>query len=151
MIKFPSEETGKQRKLFQPWHGPYRISAIRNPDIVATKVYFPSEDSINVHQLRVTKCPIDFPAGYYWYGRKQHSSGKIPGWLEDLQRAAVTQDIAPRSSTGDDDASVEVDVEQANSADNDTGTGDDHNAVTKSRSNAWYALRAQVKRPTRFK
>ena len=101
MIKFPSEETRKQRKLSQPWHGPYQISVIRDPDIVATKVYFPSEDFISVHQLRVTKCPIDFPAEYYWYGRKRHSSGKIPRWLEELQRVAVIQDTTPGNSTSE--------------------------------------------------
>ena len=51
MVRFPAEETGKQRKLSQPWHGPYRVVTIRDPDIVATKVYFPKEDTINVHQL----------------------------------------------------------------------------------------------------
>ena len=102
MIKFPSEETGKQQKLSQLWHGPYRVTTIREPDIITRKVYFPGEDPINVHQLRVTRCPIDFPAGYHWYGQKQHSSDRITRWLEDLQEATVIQDTAPNNGTGDD-------------------------------------------------
>ena len=39
---------------------------------------------MNVHQLRVTPCPVEFPAGYYWYGQRQHSPGKTPQWLEKL-------------------------------------------------------------------
>ncbi len=27
LVKFPREETGKQRKLSRPWHGPYRVKA----------------------------------------------------------------------------------------------------------------------------
>jgi len=68
LVKFPTKETGKQRKLSQLWHGPYRVSEINDPDAVAVKVYFPREEPMNVHQLRVTLFPHDFPAGYYWYG-----------------------------------------------------------------------------------
>lgn len=57
-----------------------------------------------------------------------------------MQRAAVVQDTAPGNSTVDDDAGIEVDVEQANSSDNDTGAGDDHNPAPRMRSNARYSL-----------
>ncbi len=44
LIRFPSEEQGKLRKLSRPWHGPYRIIAREDPDISAVKVYFPEEN-----------------------------------------------------------------------------------------------------------
>ena len=55
LVKFPAEESGRNRKLSQPWHGLYRITEIRDLDITITKVYFPGDGLMNVHQLRVTK------------------------------------------------------------------------------------------------
>ena len=71
LVRFPHEETGKYRKLSQPWHGPFRVIACDDPDITVVKVYFPQDKSIQVHQSRVTPCPEDMSAGYYWYGRKK--------------------------------------------------------------------------------
>ena len=42
-VYFPSEETGKLRKLSQPWHGPYRITSRDDSDVIVTKVYFPDD------------------------------------------------------------------------------------------------------------
>ena len=107
LVKFPADETGKQRKLSQPWHGPYRVSEINDPDVVVVKVYFPREEPMNVHQLRVTPCPHGFPAGYYWYGRRQHSPGKIPQWLDKLSSSGsqVTGDDVCDSVATDVDVS----------------------------------------------
>ena len=33
LVRFLAEESGKNRKLLQPWHGPYRITEIRDPDV----------------------------------------------------------------------------------------------------------------------
>ena len=52
-MKFKAEDTGKQRKLFQPWHGPYRMTAIKDQNVVVVKVYFPKEESMNVHHAHV--------------------------------------------------------------------------------------------------
>ena len=38
LIQFPHEETGAQRKLFSPWHGPYRIHKLDDTGIAA-RVY----------------------------------------------------------------------------------------------------------------
>ena len=46
LIRFPHEETGKQRKLSRPWHGPYRITHRNDPDVTAVKVFFPDKGSI---------------------------------------------------------------------------------------------------------
>ena len=178
MVRFPAEETGKQRKLSQPWHGPYRVVTIRDPDIVATKVYFSKEDTINVHQLRVTRCPVDFPAGYYWYGRKQRSPGKIPRWLEDIpDEGSVARPATVINDTSDDmsgdingtsdDMSGDIsdisgaDVNQADSGDTDHNMTDDimdqdlhlaetFDVMTEPRSNSRYSLRTRVKLPVRF-
>ena len=53
LIWFHSEETGKFRKLSRPWHGPYRVTSCNETNITAAKIYFPREDPIQVHKLRV--------------------------------------------------------------------------------------------------
>ena len=68
LVHFPSDETGKTRKLSRPWHGPYRVVAVANPDVQVSKVYFPEDGTIYVHQSRVRGCPPEFPGGFYWYG-----------------------------------------------------------------------------------
>ena len=61
--------------------------ARKDPDLMATKVYFPQEEPIQVHQQRVTSSPpAHLVAGYYWYGPKKHSSGKVPQWVEKLTK-----------------------------------------------------------------
>ena len=75
--KFPTEETGPNRKLSSPWHEPFHIVARKDPDVTATKVYFQHERQIQVHQQRVTSCPPALVTGYYWYGPKKHSDGKV--------------------------------------------------------------------------
>ena len=57
IIRFPHEESGKQRKLSRPWHGPYRVIQRNDPDVKAVKVYFPDETQIQVHQTRVCHAP----------------------------------------------------------------------------------------------
>ena len=84
LIRFPSEETGRLRKLSRPWHGPYRVMSCNETNITAVKVYFPREDSIQVHQLRVKPCPPGFTAGYYWYGTKCKGPGRPPRWVQDV-------------------------------------------------------------------
>ena len=66
LVRFPQEESGKQRKLSRPWHGPYRIITKSDPDVTVVKIYFPEEGQIQVHQSRVCSCPPHLPAGFYW-------------------------------------------------------------------------------------
>ena len=95
LVKFPSEEMGRNRKLSQPWHGPYRVISTNEPDITVQKVYQTKPGQIQVHQSRVTPCPDDLPPGYYWYGRKHCCPGNPPRWVERLAR----QDRAPLSDS----------------------------------------------------
>ena len=50
---FPQDETGKTRKLSQPWHGPYRTISLDDPDVTISKIYFPDDPPIQIHQSRV--------------------------------------------------------------------------------------------------
>ena len=84
LIRFPSEETGRLRKLSRPWHGPYRITSCNETNVTAVKVYFPRENPMQVHQLRVKPCPRHFPAGFYWYGTKRKGPGRPPRWVENI-------------------------------------------------------------------
>ena len=98
LVKFPQEETGKMRKLSRPWHGPYRILTLDEPDVTAIKVYFPEDKTIRVHLSLVTPYPTEFPLGFYWYGTKRHSSGCPPKWLQcflnqDSDTPTVSQDV----------------------------------------------------------
>ena len=84
MAKFPADETGRLRKLSRPWHGPYRISAVNGPDVSVSKVYYPQDGGIQVHQSRVKPCTLNFPAGFYWYGGKRRGPGRPPKWVEQI-------------------------------------------------------------------
>ena len=91
LVKFPHEESGRNRKLSRPWHGPYRIVQRNDPDVTVVKQFFPEEGSIQVHQLRVCRCP-QLPIGYYWYGGNRHSAGRTPRWLERMLSTESWQD-----------------------------------------------------------
>ena len=84
LVRFPADETGRNRKPSRPWHGPYRVVAIKDPDITVANIYFPRDKQITVHQSRMKHCPTNFPAAFYWYGGKQKGQGKIPKWVENL-------------------------------------------------------------------
>ena len=47
-------------------------------------MHYPQEGAIQVHQERVCFCPPEFPAGYFWYGRRRHSVGRPPKWVQSL-------------------------------------------------------------------
>ena len=83
LIKLPHEESGKQRKLSRPWHGPYRIMKLTDTDVTAIKIYFPEDVTIKVHQNRVSPCPMGLPFGCYWYEEK-HKCPSLPKWAFSL-------------------------------------------------------------------
>ena len=77
LVKMPQDEVGKHRKLSRPWHGPFRVTGRRDPDITVIRVYG-NVDAIQVHQSRVTPCPPEFPAGYYWCGARRPGPAPPP-------------------------------------------------------------------------
>ena len=83
-VHFPEEETGKKRKVSRPWYGPFRVVARRDPNLTVTKVYFPEDTPIEIHQLRVCPSPNALPAGFYWYGARRRSPGRTPNWLQRM-------------------------------------------------------------------
>ena len=98
-MRFPQDETGKQRKLSRPWHGPYRVTQINDPDITVVKVFFPDDGPIQVHQSRACMCPEQLPAGFYWYGDIRKSAGKVPKWVDRLLSQG---DVNPEAVDGPD-------------------------------------------------
>ena len=38
--------------------------------------YTSKTEAIHVHLSRVTRCPGNFPAGYFWYGDRRHGPGQ---------------------------------------------------------------------------
>ena len=124
LIRFPSEETGRLRKLSRPWHGPYRIVSCDDTNVTATKVYFPEEKLIQVHQTRVKPCPGGFMAGHYWYGTKRKGPGRPPRWVERVLSDA--QDSTGTTSPERVD-SAEPDHEDPSPTFPDAHTLPDHN------------------------
>ena len=146
LVKFPAEESGKNRKLSQPWHGPYRVLSCPDPDIVVSKVYFPDDGQIQVHQLRVTPCPVSFPSGYYWYGRKKHSPGCMPKWLLTLNKKDDDTNQADHEQTLDTDPDCSDSEEDSSNNDSDSESDDEEIPQQHSR----YNLRQQTVRPQRL-
>ena len=58
-------------------------------------MYFPDDGSIQIHQSRVTRCPLKFPAGYYWYGNKRKGPGRPPKWVDDLLTTGEDREMPP--------------------------------------------------------
>ena len=158
LVRFPHEETGKQRKLSQPWHGPFRVVSCDNPDVTVVKTYFPQDGQIQMHQTRVTPCPDDFPAGYYWYGRKRHSPGRPPKWLEtladvsqqieadDLTKESMMLEPTEPETVSESEAESEAEVEHRPDEDVHVTPEPESNRAQSNR----YTLRSHVKPPARL-
>ena len=125
LIRFPQEETGANRKLSHPWHGPYRIESISPTGVVAVKVYFPQEGSIQVHAQRVTKCPPNFPSGYYWYGNRRKGPGRPPKWLDRMMSCSDPAKDVDITDNANADIDTHEDAEPSNSID----TGEEEEAT----------------------
>jgi hypothetical protein len=161
MVKFPKEESGKLRKLSRPWHGPYRILSIDGPDVTVVKVYFPGESQIQVHQSRVSLCPENFPACYYWYGKNRKGPGVLPTWANKLivqctresdrdtegQPIEEERQVVEEGLDGEDRQTVERDIAIPNSV--KSSRGSDHTLVWKP-TESGYSLRKVVRWPARY-
>ena len=116
MIYFPQEESGADRKLSRPWHGPYRVVSSSETGVTAVKVYRLDESTIQVHQSRVCRCPEAFPAGFYWYGPRRSKPGRPPKWVDQLltnpqmgqASDAVAEDKEPEPEAGPIDLDSET-------------------------------------------
>ena len=54
-------------------------------------MYFPGDGQICVHQSRVCDCPVEFPAGYFWYGGKRKGPGRPPKWVQSILANGANQ------------------------------------------------------------
>ena len=109
LVHMPQDESGPQRKLSRPWHGPYRIVSISDPDILLTKVYFPQDRTIQVHQSRVKVCPPKFPAVFYWYGGRRRGPGRPPRSVSKVLDAHMSGEAD--TTSGDPDATSDSGVD----------------------------------------
>ena len=153
MVKFPADETGRLRKLSRPWHGPYRITALNGPDVSVSKVYYPQEGGIQVHQSRVKPCPPNFPAGFYWYGGKRRGPGRPPKWVEQiladnqLNEATDADDDGTRSSQGDRSTQHDLPHQTASTV---ADHGPSSRLTQQKRMTSKYNLRQSPCRPKKF-
>ena len=141
LIRFPQDESGRRRKLSRPWRGPFRIVSCRGPDVVATKVYFPEDGEIQVHQSRVCACPAGFPTGYFWYGGRRRGPGRPPKWVEKLLEGSDNVGGSPDNSaspnvdeqeTADGSDSFSQDVKEPDTADESDSDDEDDPIVQES-------------------
>ena len=152
LLRFPSEESGKQRKLSRPWHGPYRIISANDTNITAGKVYFPRDNLIKVHQSRVKPCPQGFMAGYYWYGNKRKGPGRPPKWVEKALAETPIQDEntdGPSDRTDDDTARPSSDVTRTTDLAPDPPQ-ETRSSQERERSSQRYSLRKNPLPPQRL-
>ena len=70
------------RKVSYPWHGPYRVVEVTNTGVMAQQVYNSEGDQIHVDFHHVSRCPPNFPAGYYWYIEHRYGPGWPLKWIE---------------------------------------------------------------------
>ena len=84
LVNMPSTETGKNRKLSQPWYGPYRAITFTETDMTVEKVYRTQDSKIQVQRSRITLYPPGLPPGYFWYRCKHCCPGGPPRWVEEL-------------------------------------------------------------------
>lgn len=59
MVYMLHENSGKQRKLAPPYHGPYRILEVTSNGVCIRPVDHPEQEPIRVNIDRVTKCPTE--------------------------------------------------------------------------------------------
>ena len=75
-----------------------------DPDVTVTKVYYPQEGSIQIHQERVCFCPLEFPAGYFWYGKRRHVVGRPPKWVQALLQKGTAESHGDPDPRGADES-----------------------------------------------
>ena len=141
-----------------------------------SNVYFPRDAPIKIHQNRVTHCPKEFPARYFWYGGKRKGTGNQNGWNPNRRNWYPYGLVSIRAAGGlsseegeleppgkdlasDTKANEAIDeVQQAKPVENNelvepksVEKSEEESLVTSSSRNrgAHYALRQSIKPPPR--
>ena len=124
--------------------------------MTAVKVYRTQDGQIQVHKSRAKPWPGDIVSGFYWYGRKKHSPGRLPQWLQSLTEAQESQDSVPEVDRAQTvDSTQEVDQSDEKSGEDETSSNTDLSMVPQNESvtradTGKYTLRKKVQPPTRF-
>ena len=71
------------------------------------KVYFPQDQSIQVHRSRVKVCPPNFPSGFYWYGGKRRGPDRPPKWVLKVLNSLDSEKETEEPPTGTPESQVE--------------------------------------------
>lgn len=69
-------------------------------NVSVTKIYFPQDKTMQVHQMRVCHYPSSWPAGYYCYGGKRRGPGCLPKWVDQLLPHDPEQTISLEDEMG---------------------------------------------------
>ena len=107
-------------KLVKPWHGPYRVLSTTPTIAVAKMVYSPQDGNIQVHLDRVTRCPPQFPSGYYWYGSRCKGTGNLPKWLYKLTEQTQEMPGEPEQDTAVNSSNAPEQADHKDAEDDDT-------------------------------
>ena len=113
-----------------------------------------------MHQSRVSPCPPHFPAGYFWYGSRRHSSGRPPKWVQNLLQSSQESGPSEEESSAeepdcheenshvlsDDSIPVTYDVEPDAESNTDVGAQDLLPETRRGR----YSLRRNTRAPDRL-
>ena len=74
-----------------------------------TKIYFPEDQQIQVHQSRIQHCPPSLPVGFYWYGNKRTRPGRPPKHVLN-HLAAIQADMHKSTGTIDYNQSLQAET-----------------------------------------
>ena len=66
------------------------------------RVYTSKDDIIRVHLNQVTRCPLNFPFGYFWYGDRRNGPGRPPKVVEQEVGEELPEDRKNDSGDVDD-------------------------------------------------
>ena len=125
------DETGRRRKLSRPWHGPYPVTTLSDPDVCVSSVYYPDYSGIKVHMSRVKFSPPTLPAGFYRHGGNIKSLGHIPDkMLKDEQSVADSADT-PKDGDRPGDESSDEDPQKTNLDEDLVDSGAETRSETK--------------------
>ena len=92
--------------------------ARQDPNLRVSKVYFPEDLPILVHQLRVCPSPDQLPPGFFWYGARRSNPGRVPNWLQRMLAETDAQDgsastMTPEAEEAEEDREVRTDSEES--------------------------------------
>ena len=130
---FPQDETGKDRKLSHPWHGPYRILC-DDPDVTVKKIYYPDDPQIQIHQSRVQMCPELFPQGFNWYGKRKHGPGR-PSKEVHKKLTEINANLEQSSSNANSQSSEITFTETKTASTETTAVADNNQLVNHNQLN----------------